>query len=116
MPVLDKLERRFGRYGVPNVTLGLIALQIVAFVGSLANPAIVNNLALIPQKILDGQFWRLFTFLAIPPMMNPIFALFFWYLFFLMGTSLERQWGAFRYNIYLLVGYFATIAASFLTP
>ena len=33
-----------------------------------------------------------------------------------MGNSLEGHWGAFRYNIFLLVGYVVTVAVSFLFP
>ena len=42
--------------------------------------------------------------------------MFFWYLFYLMGTALENTWGTFRYNVYLLVGWVATVAVSFLQP
>jgi len=42
--------------------------------------------------------------------------LFFWYLFYLMGTALEQSWGVFRYNVYLLLGYAATVAVAFVTP
>jgi hypothetical protein len=51
-----------------------------------------------------------------PPFSNPICAFFFWYFFYLMGTTLELQWGVLRYNVFLLVGYVATVAASFLAP
>jgi len=33
-----------------------------------------------------------------------------------MGSALESHWGAFRYNIYVLIGWIATVAASFLVP
>jgi hypothetical protein len=29
-----------------------------------------------------------------------------------MGEALEQTWGTFRYNVYLLIGYLATIAGS----
>ena len=32
-----------------------------------------------------------------------------------MGTALENYWGTFRYNIFLLIAYIATIAVSFIT-
>jgi hypothetical protein len=33
-----------------------------------------------------------------------------------MGTALERTWGTFRFNAYLLLGYAATVAAAFILP
>ena len=56
------------------------------------------------------------NFLFDPPLQNPLFAFFAWYLFYLMGTALEEHWGAFRYNIFLLIGYLMTVAVSFLIP
>jgi hypothetical protein len=113
---LDRLERRFPTAGVPNVTLALILAQISVYIISKANPQILEAFYLIPDRVLEGQVWRLISFLAVPPLMNPFFAFFFWYLFYLMGNSLEHFWGAFRYNIFLLVGYVATVGVSFLVP
>ena len=33
-----------------------------------------------------------------------------------MGSALEGHWGAFRYNLFLLVGYVITVAVSFIMP
>jgi hypothetical protein len=114
--MLDKLERKLRRFAVPNVTLLLIACQVVVYVMAEFRSNAVANIQLVPRLVLEGQFWRLFTFVVEPPPMNVLFAFFFWYLFYLMGSALEQQWGAFRYNVFLLIGYFATVAAAFLTP
>jgi len=114
--VLDKLERRFGRFAIPNVTIILIAGQVMAFAAAQMNPGALMRIVLIPQEVLNGQVYRLLTFLFIPPGGMIIWAFFFWYIFYLMGTALEYQWGIFRYNMFLLIGYLATVATSFLTP
>jgi hypothetical protein len=116
MKLLDKLQRRFGRFAVPHVTVGLIACQAAAFFLCLGRPAFSEMIALVPRRVLDGEAWRLFTFVCQPPGLNPLWAFFFWYLFYLMGTVLENTWGAFRYNAYLLIGWLATVAMSFLQP
>ena len=116
MTLLDRLERRFGRFAVPHVTEGLIACQVLAYIMSMGQPEILKALLLTPQRVLEGQWWRLFTFVCQPPVTNLLFAFFFWYLFFLMGTALENTWGTFRYNVYLLIGWAATVAVSFLQP
>jgi hypothetical protein len=127
MRLLTRLERHLGRFAVPNLTLGLIACQAVTYVvllaldsrpevrDGLAEPAALK-LALIPDRVLAGEVWRLATFLLLPPTANLIVALLFWYFWWLMGTALEGYWGAFRYNVYLLVGYLAAVGASFLAP
>ncbi len=116
MGMIDKLERKLRRYAIPNLTLYLILGQVLFFIFNLAGRFILERVVLIPDRVLAGEWWRLITFLFIPPLTNPIFAIFAWYLFYLMGNALENRWGAFRYNFFLLVGYVLTVAVSFLTP
>jgi len=116
MSLLNNLERKLRRYAIPNVTLYLILGQALFFVFNLSGRFILDRVVLIPGLVLMGEWWRLITFLFIPPLTNPIFAFFAWYLFYLMGSALEGHWGSFRYNLFLLVGYVATVAVSFLMP
>ncbi len=114
--MLDQLERRFGRFAIPNITVILIAGQVMAYIAAELNPESLMRIVLIPQEVLNGQVYRLVTFMFMPPGSMLLWAFFFWYLFYLMGTALEYNWGTFRYNMFLLIGYLATIAGSFLTP
>lgn len=116
MGMLDNLEKKFRRYAVPNVTLYLIAGQALFFVFALSGRFILDRVVLVPGLVLAGEWWRLVTFLFIPPLSNPIFTLFAWYLFYLMGSALESHWGAFRYNCFLLIGYLVTVGTTFLFP
>jgi len=116
MTVLDHLEKKFRRFAIPNVTLYLIVGQICFYAVIKTEVLPMDRMLLIPADVLAGQVWRLFSFLFFPPLTNPVFAFFAWYLFYLMGTALENQWGVFRYNIYLLIAYLATVAFSFFTP
>jgi hypothetical protein len=119
MSLFSRLESKLGRYAVPNLTLFLIAGQVLAYVAAkMPAPAgampVSSKLALVPDRVMQGEWWRVITFLFDPPMTNPLFAFFAWYLFYLMGTTLEASWGSLRYNAYLAIGYFASIAAAFL--
>lgn len=114
MSLLDRLERRFRGTGIPNITLYLVIGQIVFFVAEQAGRLDILRVVLIPQLVIQGEWWRLVTFLFIPPAANLVFAFFAWYLFYLMGSALEGHWGTFRYNLFLLIGYVLTVAASFL--
>ncbi len=116
MSLLDKLERRLGRFAVPHLTLAIVALQAPVYVLNLVQQRPLEPILLIPARVLAGEAWRLFTFVAVPPQMHPLFAFFYFYLFYLMGTTLEARWGHFRYNVFLLIGYVATVAVAFLTP
>ena len=124
MRLLLRLEQKLAPYAVPQLTIAIIVVQVIAWAAIQTQPnpqkeaAVLERLLLIPGEVLAGEWWRLFTFVAVPPvvgrsMLGPIWAFFAWYVFYLMGTALEHHWGTFRYNFYLLVGYVATVAASF---
>src|SRR6476659_2927587 len=120
MSFLARLEPKFGRFAVPNLTAVIIAGQVMMFVAN-AMPATaghaptIDSIRLEPDKVAQGEVWRLVTFVFDPPQTNLIFAFFGWYLFYLMGTTLENVWGTFRYNVFLGIGYLASIAMAFLT-
>ena len=116
MKLLAKLEQALTPYAVPNLTVGLIMAQGLVFLLAMSRPAILVMALLVPARVLEGQLWRLVTFVAVPPTTNPLFAFFFWYMFYLMGTALEAHWGNLRYNAFLLIGYLATVAVSFVAP
>jgi hypothetical protein len=118
MSLIARLEPKFGRFAVPNVTTILIIGQVFLYVAQQLNPGqggvdVLDKVRLFPAEVLSGEVWRLVTFVFDPPITNLLFAFFFWYLFYLMGTTLEAGWGAFRYNVFLVIGYVATVAASF---
>lgn len=113
MTLLDRLERKYGRYGVPHVTEALICAQVLFLGVALADAELLmERLALTAEGLRSGELWRLVSFLAIPPSFNLIFVLIAWFVFYLVGTTLEQTWGAFRYNIYLLLAWLATVVAA----
>jgi hypothetical protein len=118
---IDRLQRRFRWLAVPNVTITLIVGQAVLYVanllaqkGILPGGASLDRVMLDPAMVMQGEVWRLVTFLFTPPPIGPIFVIFYFALFHLFGTTLEQHWGTFKYNLFLLIGYLANVAAAFL--
>jgi hypothetical protein len=120
MSLLDKLERVLGRFAIAGLTLYLVIGQVFVVFTTMFNLIDSRLLAYAPVLVLRGQWWRLFTFMFEVPLpqsaMGWVFLAFGWYLFFLMGSSLEAYWGAFRYNVYLFVSYLLLVGLSFVTP
>lgn len=114
--MIRNLEKRFGHLAVPNLTVFLIAGQVIATMMAVNNPELFERMFLIPAKVIDGEVFRLLTFLVMPPGGFSLLTLFYWYMLYLMGTALEHFWGTFQYNLFLLIGGLATIAAAFATP
>ena len=59
MKFIDKLERKFGRFGIPNLTIYMIVCYVIGYALMIVNPGILNWLSLEPAYILRGQVWRL---------------------------------------------------------
>ncbi|HEX4053646.1 MAG TPA: hypothetical protein VHX86_05225 [Tepidisphaeraceae bacterium] len=109
MKLINRLERRFGAYAIPNLTPYLILFQGFTFFISLTKPDYVMKLVLSHDQLFAGQWWRLLTLLIVPPPMHPVFIIFYLFIYYFIGTALEARWGAFRYDLYLLIGYVATV-------
>ena len=116
MSLLNRLERFFGRLAIPNITLYLVFGQVLFWSVSFFGLFKLERIALLPSAVLEGEAWRLFTFLLLPPNAQPVFIAFAWYIFYLMGSALEGYWGVFRYNLFIFLGWALTAAVAFLFP
>jgi membrane associated rhomboid family serine protease len=110
---LARLERRFGRYAIPNLTIYLIALQAVGFVLDKTKPQALAMMVLDRDRVLAGEVWRLFSYLLIPQSDNPLWILFALYFLYIIGTALESEWGAFKYTLFWIVGILLTTLGAF---
>lgn len=110
MNFMSKLERKFSRYAISNLTLYLIFGYVVGYVLSFMSPNLLNFLTLNPYLVLHGQIWRLVTWVLIPPStQNIIFYVVMMLFYYQLGMSLERTWGTFRYNVYIFGGILYTV-------
>ena len=111
--LLARLERRIGRYAIPNLIIYVVAGMGVFWLLSMTRPEVLGRLELDMGAVRAGQVWRLFTFLLIPigtsywVLINLYFA---WW----VGSTLEQHWGAFKFNAYYFMGAFGTIVAALL--
>lgn len=111
---LNKLERRFGKYYIHNlmgiITAGSAASFILTYIfGS----GFLSMFALDPSKILEGQVWRLVTFIFVTPGESILFVITI-YFYYMAGSSLENVWGGFKFNVYYFVGIISTIIVAFI--
>lgn len=117
MKWLDWADRRLRWLAVPHVTITLIFFQSVAWLLMQQRPELFLQLVLFRDAVIQhGEWWRLISFVFLPPTANALFLFFALYFFYLMGTALEAQWGTVRYNLYLLISYAATVAVTMLLP
>ncbi|MBS6377004.1 MAG: hypothetical protein KH441_09640 [Clostridium sp.] len=114
MKFLRKLERKFGKYAIPNLMYYIILMYGAGIVIDLAAPGLYYQyFCLDAAAILRGQVWRLVTFLICPPSAGIFFNLIAMFLYYSLGTTLERVWGTFRFNLYFFSGILFHIIAAF---
>ena len=110
---LDKLEKKFGRFAIPNLTMYLIGAYIIGFGIYYFLPGLFKWLTLEPYFILKGQAWRVISWVLVPPSGSLISIIFIVLLYYSLGTALERAWGTFRYNVYIISGMLFTVIGAF---
>ena len=109
--LLDKLENKIGKHAISNLSLYIIIAYILGYVLSFTGN--LEVFALNPYKILHGQVWRILTWIVVPPSRFDFFTIIMLYFYYQLGTTLERTWGAFRYNLYIFSGVFYTVVGAF---
>ena len=117
---LEKLERKLKWLSIPNLMLIVVGAMGVVFVmnfliGMSAGQSIYSMLTFDKELIAKGQVWRVFTFLFLPPAQNIIFALLALYFYWLIGSALENEWGAFGFTVFYLLGAVGAIISGFIT-
>lgn len=114
MNFLYKLERKFGKYAIRDLTHYIIGAYVIGYFLWFMDQrlSILQYLYLDPGLILKGQIWRIVTWVLIPPSSPDLFTIVMLYCYYQLGTILERTWGAFRYNLYIFLGLFMTLVGS----
>ena len=129
MKFFSKLERKYSKYAIRNLMYYIMILYGIGIILHMAAPGIYWRwLCLNPEAILKGQVWRLATFLLFPPvgsmasfgasagsmLSDLLFNGIALSLYYSLGSTLERVWGAFRFNVYFFMGVIGHALASIL--
>ncbi len=105
---LNKMERKIGKYAIRNLSLYIIIAYALGYL--LAMTGYMGIFTLNPYYIFKGyQFWRIITWLLVPPGDMSILIIIVLYFYYQIGSALERTWGAFRYNVYIFSGIIMTV-------
>lgn len=103
MRLLDSLERRFGRYAIPGIIGYIVFFQCVVFAVMLVNQEYVSKLVLVPLQLMDGEWWRLVSFIIVPQTSSVIMFLFSVMIMVMFMHRIEAAFGAFRMNLFVLL-------------
>ncbi len=120
--LLDQMERRIGWLAFPSIIRYLAYFQLGVVALSLFRPGATELLTFDWNMILEGQVWRLLSFICIPVgalagssgTVTLIFSIFAALLLMSFGDGLEARWGSFRTTIFFLGGWLVCLLVSIL--
>ena len=113
---INKMERKFGRFAIPNLTMYIIGLYVIGYVLELVSIRynMIPLLTLNPILIFKGQIWRLVSWVLIPPTAPDILTIITLIFYYFVGNNMERTMGTFRYNVFVFGGMILMIIGAFL--
>jgi len=120
MLFLDKWERKFGWLSFPGLLKYYALFHVLVYLLQIVNPGIGEILDFNRAKIMDGEVWRVFTFLVADSgsgglgAFGALFLFFMVMIAFMMNDSLEGAWGVFRTSLFHYTAFVGLILANFL--
>lgn len=107
---IDMFCYKHPRFGIPNLMLYIVVISLAVWLLSIMDESktLLSYFTFSPELILRGQVWRLITFIFIPQSLS-LWALLFFYFYYWIGSTLEREWGTARFNIFIFSGILMTI-------
>ena len=116
---VDRFCYKHPGFGIRNlmlyVVIGNAAVWLFTMMGAASGSAgiLMQALYFWPSRILTGEVWRLVTFIIIPNNTG-LLALVFFYFYYMIGHTLEQQWGPGKFTIYFFSGVILTVIYGFL--
>ena len=110
---MKSLRRKFNQFcyqnrdkGIPNLMLYISIGTAIVYVLSQMDKSntLYNALCFDRGLILQGQVWRLFTYIFTFNAGNILFMLVSLLCYFSLGRAMENSWGTFRFNLFYFTG------------
>lgn len=120
---LDRFCYKHPKFGIPNLMKYIVLGNVLVYVGDMFTRGGFSwIIRFYPELILEGQVWRIITFIFSPvstgssnPLLSVLFFALVTYFYYSIGTALERQWGTARFSTFYFLGIALNIAVGFIT-
>lgn len=111
-----KIKRFFRNFAIENLMTYIAASMAIIFVGDLMTDYMISGYLYFDRAaILNGEIWRIVTFLLLPRTDNLIFIVFSVWFYYSMGQHVESAWGSHNLTVYFLTGYALLLIVGFAT-
>ena len=106
------------RFGIPNlmrvIVIGNVAVYILMLLTQSSDASALSFLTFNLNGLLHGEVWRIVTFIFYPSAGSPFWLLISLYFYYWIGSTLERQWGTAKFNLYYISGTLLTVLGAIL--
>ncbi len=109
---IDLFCYRNPRFGIPNLMKYICIASVVFWLVGKINPVLSAYLTFDPALVMQGQVWRILTFMLYPAG-SSILTLLVIYCYYLLGSALEARWGAGPFTLFFLIGVVLTLICGF---
>ena len=101
------------RFGITNlmrvIVIGNVAVYVLMLLTQANDANALSFLTFNLNALLHGEVWRLVTFVFVPAYSSPFALLISIYFYYWIGSTLERQWGTAKFNLYYISGALLTV-------
>lgn len=117
MSWINRAEAKFGHLAIPGLPRIIVGFNALVFLLYNLNPYFIEYLMLDPGKVMEGQVWRLVTYIFIPSfgglfpawLSAALYLLFIWFI----GNGCEEAFGSFKFTWYYVTGMIGVTIAAF---
>lgn len=115
---VDRFCARHPHFGISNlmryIVIGNIAVYLLMMLTRNADANALNFLTFNLGSLLHGEVWRIITFIFVPNYGGVFWLLIALYFYYWIGSTLEREWGTAKFNLYYFSGVLLTVIGTVL--
>ena len=117
--IYDAVERfcaKHPRFGISDLMRYIVIGNVAVFLLSmfLRDQSALRFLYLNGERLLHGELWRIVTFVLVPGSGSIFWLAVSLYFYYWIGSTLERQWGTAKFNLYYFSGVLLTVIGTVL--
>ena len=110
---VDRFAYNHPNFGISNLMGVILSGQLLVFLLSVFLPsnAPLGFLTFDLAHLLQGEVWRLVTWVLMPTTFKPLYFLISLLCYYSIGMTLERSWGTAKFNLYYFSGMVLSVLA-----
>ena len=117
---VDKFCYNHPNFGIPELMKYVALGNVAVFLLDLFTNGYASSMLMFhPGLIMQGQVWRIITFVFAPfgsaGLWNMLVFLISTFFYYQIGSALERHWGTTRFSVFYFMGILLNVALGFLT-